>query len=210
VLDLPRYGCINIHGSLLPRWRGAAPIQTAILAGDAETGITIMKMDSGVDTGPMLSQRAISIAPDDTAETLFEKLAPLGADLLLETLPGYFSGKIQPQPQDNVKATGAPMLKKEDGLLDFTCLAEELVRRVRAFNPWPGASMLWQNAPLKIHRAHAVPGKSEPGRLLVHQGLPAVGTASGLLVLDEVQPAGKNPMPGKAFLAGARHWEDHE
>jgi len=138
VLDLPKWGCINIHGSLLPRGRGAAPIQAAILAGDQETGITIMKMDSGVDTGPMLSQRAIPISPEDTAGTLFEKLAPLGAELLLETLHRYLSGELQPQPQPTVGVTYAPMLKKEDGLLDFTQPAALLERRVRAFNPWPG------------------------------------------------------------------------
>jgi len=206
VLDLPKFGCVNIHASLLPRWRGAAPIQAAILAGDAETGVTIMKMDAGVDTGPMLSLRAIPISLDDTAGTLFKKLAQLGADLLLETLPGYLGGEIQPKPQDDSQATYAPMLKKEDGLLDFNRPAEELARRVRAMNPWPGAFMLWQDAPLKIQRAHVVAVKAESGKHLVHQGLPAIGTADGLLVFDEVQPAGKKPMPGKAFLAGARDW----
>ena len=120
VLDLPRFGCINVHGSLLPRGRGAAPIQAAILNGDKETGITIMKMDPGVDTGPILSQRAIPIAPDETGGSLFEKMATIGAELLLETLPKYLSGEIQPRPQPEEGATYAPMLKKEDGLLDFT------------------------------------------------------------------------------------------
>jgi len=206
VLDLPKFGCVNIHASLLPRWRGAAPIQAAILAGDAETGVTIMKMSAGVDTGPLLSQRSIPILSEDTAGSLFGKLSHFGAELLLETLPLYLSGKIQPQPQDDSRATYAPMLKKEDGLLDFTRPAEELARRVRAMNPWPGAFMLWQDAPLKIQRAHVVAVKAESGKHLVHQGLPAIGTADGLLVFDEVQPAGKKPMPGKAFLAGARDW----
>ncbi len=207
VLELPRYGCINVHASLLPRGRGAAPIQAAILAGDAETGITIMKMDQGVDTGPLLSQRAIPISPEDTAGTLFERLAQLGADLLIETLPDYFSGKIQPQAQDDSQATYAPMLKKEDGLLDFTRPAEELARRVRAFNPWPGVWITWHDAPLKIQRAHIIAIKTESGKHLIYQGMPAVGAADGLLVFDEVQPAGKKSMPGKAFLAGARNWE---
>ncbi|MEJ5223205.1 MAG: methionyl-tRNA formyltransferase [Anaerolineales bacterium] len=206
VLDLPRFGCVNVHGSLLPRWRGAAPIQAAILAGDAETGITIMKMDAGIDTGDILSMRAIPIASDDTGGTLFEKMAQLGADLLLETLPRYLRGEIEPRPQPAEGVTYAPMLKKEDGLLDFTRPAAELERRVRAFNPWPSAWMLWQGAPLKIHRAHVGAAKAQPGQRLVVNGLPAIGAGEGVLVFDEVQPAGKKPMPGKAFLAGARDW----
>ncbi len=207
VLELPPYGCINVHASLLPRWRGAAPIQAAILAGDAETGVTIIKMDAGVDTGPLLSQRAITTSPEDTAGTMFEKLAQLGADLLIETLPDYFSGKIQPQAQDDSHATYAPMLKKEDGLLDFTRPAEELACRVRAFNPWPGAFFEWEGGLFKVHRAR-LSGEKSPGagsRLIV-EGRPAIGTSEGILILEEVQPAGKNPMPGKAFLAGARNW----
>jgi methionyl-tRNA formyltransferase len=203
VLDLPRFGCVNVHGSLLPRWRGAAPIQAAILAGDRETGITIMKMDSGVDTGPMLSQRGIPIAPDDTAGSVFEKMSVLGGELLIQTLPGYLSGEIQPKVQPDEGATYAPMLKKEDGLLDFTRPAEELARRVRAFNPWPGAYFEWQGGLMKVHTAHSVEGHAEAGAQLLHQKSPAVGTGEGLLVLDIVQPAGKKPMPGKAFLAGA-------
>jgi methionyl-tRNA formyltransferase len=132
LLDLPKYGCINIHGSLLPRGRGAAPIQAAILAGDQETGITIMKMDPGVDTGPVLSQRAIPISPADTAGTLFEKLGPIGAEILLETLPRYLSGDLRPQPQPAEGVTYAPMLKKEDGRLDFAQPAAALEQIGRA------------------------------------------------------------------------------
>ncbi len=208
VLDLPPLGCINVHGSLLPRWRGAAPIQAAILAGDAETGITIMKMDAGVDTGPTLSQRAVPIAPDDTAGTLFEKMAPLGADLLIETLPGYLSGEIVPQPQDDERATYAPMLKKEDGRLDFSQPAADLARRVRAFNPWPGTFFEWNGALLKVHRASVGEGKSPGvGSRIVVAGRPAVGAGEGILIFEVVQPAGKKPMPGKAFLSGARNWD---
>jgi len=210
VLDLPRFGCINVHASLLPRWRGAAPIQTAILHGDAEAGITIMRMDPGVDTGLVLSQRALPILSEDTAGTLSAKLAELGAQLLIDTLPGYLSGTILPQPQGNAEPTYAPMLKKEDGQLDFARPAEELARRVRAFNPWPGAFILWDGQILKVHHAHAVgagPGPAPtPGARLVHQDLPAIAASQGLLVLDEVQPAGKKPMPGKVFLQGAKNW----
>jgi methionyl-tRNA formyltransferase len=207
VLDLPPHGCINVHGSLLPRWRGAAPIQAAILAGDNETGITIMKMDPGVDTGPTLSQRAIPILADDTAGSLFARLAPVGAELLLETLPRYLSGELIPQPQPAEGATYAPMLKKEDGLLDFNAPSEALERRVRAMDPWPGAFMLWRGAPLKVLRAHLGHDQGPgAGNRLVIDGRPAIGTGDGVLVLEEVQPAGKRPMPGKAFLAGARDW----
>ncbi|MFO3797748.1 MAG: methionyl-tRNA formyltransferase [Anaerolineales bacterium] len=207
VLSLPRWGCVNIHASLLPRWRGAAPIQHAILAGDAETGVTIMKMDEGLDSGPILSQRAIPIAPEENAETLSEKLADLGAMLLLETLPAYLSGHLRPRPQPAEGVTLAPRLKKEDGLLDFSLPAVVLERRVRAFFPWPGAWFIWQGAPLKVLRARVVADtRADPGLHLRWQGWPAIGTAQGLLVLEEVQPAGKKPMNGKAFLAGARNW----
>ncbi len=206
VLDLPPYGCINVHASLLPRWRGAAPIQAAMLAGDPETGVTIMKMDQGVDTGAILSRRALPIGETDTARTLFGKLAPLGAELLMETLPDYLAGKLHPQPQEDSQATYAPMLKKEDGRLDFSLPAEELVRRVRAFNPWPGAFMEWQGGLLKIHQAHAETGQAPAGRPLVHHRRAAIGAGTGILILDLVQPAGKKPMDGEAFLIGARQW----
>jgi methionyl-tRNA formyltransferase len=207
VLELPRYGCLNIHASLLPRYRGAAPIQAAILAGDAEAGITIMKMDAGLDTGPMLSQRAIPIAVDETGGSLFEKLSKLGGELLLETLPDYLSGKLTPVPQPETGVTHVGMIKKEDGLLDFTHTALELERRIRAFSPWPGTFMPWGNGSLKIHRAHVKPGRAETWKQGVIEGLPAVGTADGWIVFDELQPAGKSKMSGKAFLAGGRKWD---
>lgn len=206
VLNLPPHGCINVHASLLPRWRGAAPIQAAILHGDTETGVTIMKMDPGIDTGPALSRRAIPIASDDTAETLSVKLAHLGAALLMETLPAYLRGELIPQPQEETLATYAPMLKKEDGALDFTQSAQTLAWKVRAYNPWPGAFLEWAGGTLKVHRAHAEGGTAEAGQLIRAGKLPAVGTSVGVLVLDEVQPPGKKPMPGQVFLNGARDW----
>ena len=206
VLELPRYGCINIHASLLPRWRGAAPINAAILHGDKETGVTIMKMDVGLDTGPMLAKRSVRLTRDDTAGSVIETLSHVGADLLIETLPDYLSGKVQPVPQPEEGATYAPMLKKEEGRLDFTRPAEELERRVRAFNPWPGAFMDFDGTLLKVHRAHTEAGNAQAGERLVYRDQPAVGAGDGLLILDEVQPAGKKPMNGKSFLAGARHW----
>lgn len=208
VLDLPAYGCVNVHASLLPRWRGAAPINAAILHGDAQTGVTIMRMDAGVDTGPILSQRAEAIRPDDTTVVLSQRLAKLGAELLLETLPGYLSGNITPLPQDDLFATYAPMLMKEDGAIDFSLTAIELERRVRAFQPWPGAYIPWSTGPLKI--LHASVSQADlaldPGQRLVYKGLPAVQTAQDLLVLEIVQPAGKKAMPGKDFLLGAKNW----
>jgi len=212
VLDLPPFGCLNVHASLLPRWRGAAPIQAAILNGDATTGVTIMKMDPGVDTGAIISQSATAILPEDTAATLSARLAEIGARLLLETLPGYLSGEALLAPQDGTLATAAPMLKKEDGLLDFSRPATELAHRVQAFNPWPGAFFPWQGNALKVHRARAIfdpdhlPGDLPPGATLISDGLPAVVTPDGLLLLEEVQPAGKRPMPGQVFLHGARGW----
>ncbi len=211
VLGLPRFGCINVHASLLPRWRGAAPINAAILQGDEETGVTIMKMDEGLDTGPILSQRVLRIAPHETAASLSDKLSTLGADLLLETLPDYLAGEIVPRPQPEQDVTYAPLLKKEDARLNFDRPAEELARQVRAYYPWPGAFMDWQGVPLKIHKTHAEPVSSSvaqsPGTRTVIGGYPAVVAGDTMpLVLDEVQPAGKKPMSGKAFLAGARGW----
>mgnify|MGYP001005094320 CR=1 FL=1 len=207
VLDMPRYGCINIHASLLPRWRGAAPINAAVLAGDEETGVTIMKMDVGLDTGPMLGMKSIRIKPNDTAGSLFETLSTLGADLLIETLPAYMDGKLIPQPQPEEGVTYAPMLKKENGLLDFNQPAVDLERRVRAMNPWPGAWFEWNGAMLKVHKAHVGQGKAGAGKRWVEQDQPAVGAGGGVLILDEVQPPGKKPMSGKSFLAGARNWD---
>ncbi|MEX2143555.1 MAG: methionyl-tRNA formyltransferase [Anaerolineales bacterium] len=207
VLALPPYGCINVHASLLPRWRGASPIQAAILHGDREAGATIMRMDAGLDTGPILSQRAILIEPADTAGTLSEKLATLGADLLHDTLPGYLLGELNPIAQSEEGVTTTGLLTKAEGLLEPNQIAEVLARKVRAFNPWPGAYIKWKNQPIKIHRAHVSSGNSDPGKFSVKHGLPALGTAFGLLLLDEVQPAGKRAMSGKEFLQGARNWE---
>jgi methionyl-tRNA formyltransferase len=209
VLNLPAFGCINVHASLLPRWRGAAPINAAILAGDDETGVTIMKMDVGLDTGPMLAKRSMRLPPGVTAGEAFDSLATLGADLLLATLPEYLVGKISPTPQPETGETYARMLKKEDGRLDFTRPAAELERRVRAMNPWPGAWFEWDGNLLKVGRASVAGAgpRSASGSRHIVEGRPAVMCADAALVLEEVQPAGKKSMPGKSFLAGARNWE---
>lgn len=210
VLELPKHGCINIHASILPRWRGAAPINAAILAGDEETGVTIMKMDVGLDTGPMLAMKKIRIRRDDTAGSVFQTLSTLGANLLIETLPDYLSATLTPTPQPAEGFTYAPMLKKQDGLLDFTRPAVELERRVRAMNPWPGAWLEWNGNVLKVARASVSEGKGLGiGSRFTVEGRPAIMSADGAVVLDEVQPAGRKAMPGKSFLSGARDWEEH-
>jgi len=208
VLEMPRYGCINVHASLLPRWRGAAPINAAILHGDEETGVTIMQMDVGLDTGPMFASKSIRIRHDDTAGSVLQALSTLGANLLTEILPEYISGNIKPVSQPAEGATYAPMLKKEDGRLDFTRPAVELERRVRAMNPWPGAWFEWNGSPLKVMRASIISGDkgSVSGSRLTVEGRPAVQSVDGILSLDEVQPAGKKVMSGKSFLSGARDW----
>jgi len=206
LLELPAQGCVNVHASLLPRWRGAAPIQAAIAAGDAEAGVTIMRMDQGMDTGGILSQRSLRVDSQDTTGSLSGKLSQLGAELLAETLPGYLSGEVRPQPQNSIGATKAPILKKEEGLLDPALSADMLERRVRAFNPWPGAHIMWEDGRLKINRAHVVRVAARIGTRIVVEGQPALAAADGVLVLDEVQPAGKKPMHGRAFLLGARDW----
>jgi len=206
VLDLPPLGCINVHASYLPRWRGAAPIQAALLDGDEYTGVAIMRMDAGIDTGPVYTQVKEMIRPDDTAITLGQRLSELGSRTLLEVLPAILQGKLAPKEQIG-EPTYASMLKKEDGLLDWAKSAVELERRVRAYNDWPGAYTLWQGQPLKIRRAGVVSSEGRPsGAQFVAQGFPAVTTAEGGLTLLEVQPAGKKWMSGKDFLNGNPTW----
>lgn len=208
VLDLPRFGCINVHASLLPRWRGAAPIQAAILNGDPETGITIMLMDAGIDTGPILQQISTPISREDTASTLSARLSELGADLLIETLPLYLSQKVNVKLQDGSQASYAPMMKKEDGQLDFAAEAISLDRKIRAFNPWPGAYTYLDGQMLKIHLAHPIDRDTgTPGKRIIEDGLPAITTGKGILVLDELQLAGRKTQNGKSFLQGMRNWE---
>jgi len=205
VLDLPPFGVINVHASLLPRWRGAAPIQYAIREGDQETGITIMKMDPGLDTGPILAQRTIPIAPDETGATLHDKLALLGAELLPDVLLKYLSGEIQPTPQSEHGVTTAPTLEKSAGKIDWTQPAQVIDRKVRAYTPWPGTFTYLGGNLIKIIEGKSLaedPGYPLPGTLVKWQGMLAVQTGSGLYVVEKVQPAGKKAMTGQAFLAG--------
>lgn len=205
ILDIPRFGCINVHTSLLPRWRGASPIQHAILHGDAETGVTIMLMDAGMDTGPMLTQERIPISSGTTYKELEMTLSHLGAKVLVDTLPGYVNGTIQPMPQPENGVTKASLIKKEDGLLDFTKNTQDLVNQVHAFNPWPSAFL--PDGTLKVHRAHAIRAIDEGVKVGTHaeeEHLPAIRCSDGWLVLVEVQPQGKKKMAGDVFLRGNR------
>jgi methionyl-tRNA formyltransferase len=207
VLALPPHGCLNIHASLLPRYRGAAPIPAAILAGDAVTGVTIMQMDEGLDTGPILAQVECSINCGDTTSTLTAKLAELGAQLLIETLPGWLSGTVGAQPQDDSKATYCRTLKKEDGRLDWAQPAAYLSRQVRAFDPWPGTFTAWRGRRLKVLSARARPereGAGPTGRVVDLDPGVGVMTGEGLLELLKVQPAGRQPMAATAFARGQR------
>lgn len=204
VLATPRLGCINVHASLLPRWRGAAPIQAAIRAGDAETGITIMVMDAGLDTGPMLSQRAVPLEARETGQSLHDKLAALGGSLLLETLPGYLDGTITPQaqPEDESLVTYAPQIKKQEGEIDWTQSAAVIDRLVRAFTPWPGTFTYWHDQRLKIIAGHAAAGQATPGRVIAHGDALAIGTGDGLYLPEELQLPGRKALPADDFVRG--------
>ncbi len=205
VLDLAPHGCINVHASLLPRWRGAAPIQYAIRAGDRETGITIMKMDIGLDTGPILSQHTISIDADDTGATLHDKLADLGSRVLPTVLTAYLAGEISPRPQPEEGMTLAPSIKKPEGQIDWSRETAEIDRQVRAFHPWPGTFTFLGDDLLKIIGGAPRPDQDPglpPGTVVSEHGDLAVQTGAGLYIVREIQPAGKKSMTGQAFLAG--------
>jgi methionyl-tRNA formyltransferase len=201
VLDLPRFGCLNIHASLLPHWRGAAPIQRAILAGDAETGITIMQMDAGLDTGAMLLKVPVPIGETDTAASLHDTLAAAGARAIVDALANYPA--LAPVAQDDREATYAAKLSKEEAKLDWHQSAEALARAVRAYNPAPGAWTLLDGAPLKIWSAKVVAGSGAPGEVLHAEAAPlVVACGDGALALEEIQPAGSKRMRAAAYLAG--------
>ena len=213
MIDLPRLGNLNLHASLLPKYRGAAPIQWAIANGESVTGVTTMRIDAGLDTGDILMQREIPIAQEDTAETLGPKLASIGADLMVETLRGLDTGQVHPTPQDHSQATLAPILKKEDGRMDFARTAKDLFNRLRGFQPWPGAFTTFKNKTLQVHRAqplqHAV--KLTPGEVAVEGMRLFVGCGKNkdkdtdmTLELIEVQLEGKRRMTAQEFINGYR------
>jgi methionyl-tRNA formyltransferase len=202
VLDVPAHGSVNVHASLLPRWRGAAPIQRAIAAGDAMSGVTLMKMDAGMDTGPMLAQRKVELSPDETGQSLHDVLAKLGGQMLRELLPEYLAGRLRETPQPAAGATMAPMLEKDEGRLDFALPAAELERRIRAFTPWPGTFTFLEGALLKVHRARLSNARGQPGSILSTRGALEVACGEGSLLLLEVQPEGRRRMSAAELLAG--------
>src|SRR5260221_7235429 len=215
MIDLPRLGNLNLHASLLPKYRGAAPIQWAIASGESVTGVTTMRIDTGLDTGDILLQREVAIGPEDTAETLGPKLASTGADLMIETLRGIETGQVRPTPQDHARATLAPILKKEDGRMDFSRSATDLFNRLRGFQPWPGAFTIFKGKALQVHRAqlwqHTV--RLTPGEVAVEGTRLFVGCAAGsdkgkgadtALELIEIQLEGKRRMTAQEFINGYR------
>jgi len=207
MIDLPRLGNLNLHASLLPKYRGAAPIQWAIARGETVTGVTTMRIDAGLDTGDILMQQELAIAPDDTSETLAPKLAAIGAELMVQTLRGLENSKVQAIPQDHSKATLAPILKKEDGRIDFHRTAAEICDRLRGFQPWPGAHTLFRGRHLQIHQAHPAARETElvPGELSLDTTHLSVGCGEKtVLELIELQPEGKRRMPSRDFINGYR------
>jgi methionyl-tRNA formyltransferase len=218
VLDIPARGVLNVHPSLLPRWRGASPIPAAILAGDERTGVTIMLMDAGMDSGPVLTEREMAIGESDTTASLSDKLSQAGAELLVETLPSWLAGKIGPRPQDESQATICPLLRKEDGAIDWTLPALEIWRRVRAYNPWPGAFSSLDGDAIRIWRASTldINPAASAGTVLAldeswvndvaadirNQAAFAVQTGRGLLIPLEVQRAGRRILPATEFARG--------
>jgi methionyl-tRNA formyltransferase len=208
VLDVPPLGTLNLHLSLLPRWRGAAPVQRAILEGDDVTGVSVMLLDEGLDTGPVLASLEEPIRSDDDAGSLGDRLARLGSPLLVEQLRALQAGTADPVAQDDAAATFAPKPRPEERTIDWTDPADRIVRRVRAFAPTPGARTTFRNAPLKVLRAAALDDADEADRLgvirLAHDGVPVVAASAGSVALLEVAPAGRARMPGADWARGAR------
>jgi methionyl-tRNA formyltransferase len=209
VLDMPRLGCINVHGSLLPRWRGAAPIQRSLWAGDADTGVTIMQMDVGLDTGDMLYKLSCPITDEDTSATLYDKLAELGPKGLIDTLQQLADNRVQPEVQDEALVTYAEKLSKEEARLDWSLPAAQLERCIRAFNPWPMSWLEIDGQPVKVWQASVIAGpvNAAPGTIVEanKQGI-QVATVEGILNLESLQPAGKKAMSAQDLLNSRREW----
>ena len=202
LLELPKYGCLNVHASLLPRWRGASPIQHAILAGDKETGVSLMQMDKGLDTGAVYVKEAIPLVPDETAATLHDKLAELGAKMMVDYLDDIIAGIYPPIPQDNSQSTYAPMIKKGDGQLDWYKTASELDQHIRAFTPWPSTFTHWEGKLLKVLSADVTDVVGEAGVVQQIDNNIMVGTGHGSLALRRVQLAGKKAVNITDFVRG--------
>lgn len=205
VLEMPSRGCVNVHASLLPRWRGASPIDAAILAGDAETGVSIMELVQKMDAGPVIAQARTPIGPYDTTESLEPRLAELGAETLVKTLPGWLDGSLVAQPQDEALVTTCTLIKKEDGFLRASMTGTEAERVIRAYRPWPGAYVMYNGERLMIWKAHVEAGEAgAAGSLALRDRQPAIAFTDGWLVLDEVQRAGSKRLSGRDFLNGER------
>ncbi len=211
ILNLPAYGCVNVHASLLPAYRGAAPIQRAVLNGEKESGVTIMQMDKGLDTGDILTQESLLLAPDETADSLYDKVARIGARLLTQTLPRLAAGQITPVRQDDSKSTYAAMLDASMGEIDWTQPAEAIDRLVRGLNSWPCAHTTLKGKRVKVWACRPLDpdaedsGAGEPGSVLrLDRRGPVIATGSGSLLLTELQPEGKKRMPADAFVRGYR------
>ena len=205
MIDLPALGNINLHGSLLPKYRGAAPIQWAIACGESKSGVTTMRIDAGLDTGDILLQKQIPIEPNDTALTLGPRLAEVGSDLMIETLRGLQVGALRARPQDNEKASLAPILKKDDGRIDFHRTADDIYNRLRGFQPWPGAFTVFRGKNLNVWQAKATKHELPGGQIRLDNDRLIVGCAKGTsLELLEVQPEGKKRMPAHDFVQGYR------
>lgn len=211
-LDIPRLGCWNIHGSMLPKYRGAAPIQWAIINGEERTGATVMIAEAGLDTGPVLAMEGMDIRPDDTAGTLGERMADIGAALLVRTIAEWERDAVTPRPQDHSAATLAPSIEKDDARLDWTAAAARLDRFVRGMNPRPGAWTLWRGREFKVWKAvpREEPTEGAPGGIRVDGRRISVGTGHGALELRTVQPSGKRPMPALDWSRGLRADEHFE
>lgn len=207
ILDIPSRGSLNVHASLLPRWRGASPVAAAILAGDTTTGVSIMEVVAKMDAGPVVAATQVPIDPADTTGALEGRLAERGALLLVDTLPAWFDRRVHPAPQDETSVTYCSLIDKRDGELHHDMTADEAHRAVRAYNPWPGASVGYKGGRLAIWTAHVQPLSPEahPGSLLIHERQPAIAFTGGLLVLDEVQRQGSRRMAGRDFLNGERN-----
>jgi methionyl-tRNA formyltransferase len=203
ILDQPKYGCINVHASLLPKYRGASPIQRVILDGEKETGVTIMQMNEGLDTGDILYKKSIELDPEETFETLHDRLMELGGQALIEALPLLESGSITPVIQDDALSCYAPLIKKEDGLINWKESAEKIHAKVRAFNPWPAAFTYLSGKILKVWEVTPTEGKGEPGTVIAADKKSfTVACGEGAVIIRSLQPEGKKRMDTAAFLAG--------
>ena len=199
-LDIPKHGCLNVHASILPRWRGAAPIQAAILAGDAQTGVSLMAMTAGLDCGPVFHVEVLDIGADETAGQLHDRLAALGGEALVSHLDAILGGDLEAVPQDEERATYAPKIDKQDARIDWSLIADETVRRIRAYNPFPGAYCFHGDTRIKVWRASAVDGQAEAGTVLqCDQDAVVVACGEGALRLDELQLPGKRRATAREF-----------